>query len=106
MTLMIGLGLSFQLPVIMFILAKIGIAGPKEMRKWRKYAFLVLLIVSAIITPSTDPYNMAIVAIPLVILYEVGIIISSIFAKTGLRTKPETEEGIADIELVEKADDV
>lgn len=118
MTLMIGLGLSFQLPVIMFILAKIGIVGPKDMRKWRKYAFLVLLIAAAIITPSTDPYNMAIVAIPLVVLYEVGIIISSIFAKTGLRTKNTAVDDVEDIEhftdadlveakdAVEKADDV
>lgn len=110
LTLMIGLGLAFQLPVIMFILAKIGIAGPKEMRKWRKYAFLGLLIVSAIITPSTDPFNMAIVAIPLVILYEAGIIISSLFAKTGIRNAPQTAEGVsiedAEISLVEKADDV
>jgi sec-independent protein translocase protein TatC len=108
LTLMIGLGLAFQLPVIMFILAKIGIAGPKEMRKWRKYAFLGLLVVSAIITPSTDPFNMAIVAIPLVILYEAGIIISSIFAKTGVRTKAPKDEEIEDAEVtaIEKADNV
>lgn len=110
MTLMIGLGLSFQLPVIMFIVAKIGIVSPASMRKWRKYAFLVLLVAAAIITPSTDPYNMAIVAIPLVILYEVGIIISSIFAKTGLRNAPvaagDGDIEDADISDVEKADDV
>lgn len=104
LTLMIGLGLAFQLPVIMFILAKIGIVGPKEMRKWRKYAFLGLLVVSAIITPSTDPFNMAIVAIPLVILYELGIIISSIFAKTGLRTKNATVESVDEIEHFDDAD--
>ncbi|HWV24632.1 MAG TPA: twin-arginine translocase subunit TatC [Thermomicrobiales bacterium] len=85
MTLMIGLGLAFQLPVIMFIVAKIGIFTPKQMRKVRKYAFIILLIAAAIITPSTDPYNMAIVAVPLIILYELGIIIASVFAKTGLR---------------------
>jgi sec-independent protein translocase protein TatC len=102
LTLMIGLGLAFQLPVIMFIIAKIGIAGPKEMRKWRKYAFMLLLVASAIITPSTDPYNMAIVAIPLIVLYEVGIIISSIFAKTGFRNA-----STADVDpAIEKATDV
>jgi sec-independent protein translocase protein TatC len=85
LTLMIGLGLSFQLPVIMFVLAKIGIVSAKKMREWRRYAYLCLVIVAAVITPSTDPINMAIVAIPLVILYEAGVIISSIFAKTGLR---------------------
>lgn len=108
MTLMIGLGLAFQLPVIMFILAKIGIAGPDLMRKYRKYAFLVLLVAAAIITPSTDPYNMAIVAVPLVVLYEVGIILSSIFAKTGLRNQPTTPEGVEveETSAIEKADDI
>jgi sec-independent protein translocase protein TatC len=100
LTLMVGLGLAFQLPVVMFIVAKIGVITPKQMRKWRKYAFMLLLVAAAIITPSTDPYNMAIVAIPLIILYEVGIIISSIFAKTGLRSKPE----IDDIEAIEAKD--
>ncbi len=90
LTLMIGLGVAFQLPVIMFILSKLGIARPYQMRKWRKYAFLLLLVASAIITPSTDPYNMAIVAVPLIVLYEVGIIISSVFAKTPLQTKNAT----------------
>jgi sec-independent protein translocase protein TatC len=92
LTLMIGLGLAFQLPVIMFLLAKIGIVSPRTMRKWRKYSYMVLLVAAAIITPSTDPYNMAIVAIPLVILYEVGIIISAIFAKTGIRNAHEGQE--------------
>jgi sec-independent protein translocase protein TatC len=84
-TLMMGLGISFQLPVVMFILAKIGIVTPKKMRQWRKYAFLLIMIASAVITPSTDPINLMLVAIPLTILYEAGILISSIFAKTSLR---------------------
>lgn len=92
LTLMIGLGLSFQLPVIMFVLAKIGIVSPKKMREWRRYAYLCLTILAAVITPSTDPINMAIVAIPLVILYEGGVIISSIFAKTSLRSATIDEE--------------
>jgi len=81
LTLMIGLGLAFQLPVVMFILAKLGVASPQKMRSSRKYAILVLLILSAVITPSTDPFNMAIVAVPLLILYEAGIIVAGIFAK-------------------------
>ncbi len=96
LTLMIGLGLSFQLPVIMFVLAKIGIVSPAKMVEWRRYAYLMLTIVAAVITPSTDPINMAIVAIPLVILYEAGVIISRIFAKTGLRNAdPEPDEAAA-----------
>lgn len=110
LTLMIGLGLAFQLPIIMFILSKLGIARPDQMRKWRKYAFLVLMVAAAIITPSTDPYNMAVVAVPLVVLYEVGIIISSLFAKTTVSGRATTPEGItvedAEIAEVEKPDDV
>jgi sec-independent protein translocase protein TatC len=91
LTLMMGLGLAFQLPVVMFVLAKIGIVSAQKMRDYRKYAYLVLVIVAAIITPSTDPINMAIVALPLVILYEFGAIISRFFAKTGLRQEAENE---------------
>ncbi len=85
LTLMMGLGISFQLPVVMFILAKIGIVTPKKLRQWRRYAFLLIMIASAIITPSTDPINLMMVAVPLSILYELGIIISAVFAKTSMR---------------------
>lgn len=81
LTLMIGLGLSFQLPVVMFVLAKLNIVSPKRMAKYRRYAAMVILVLSAIITPSTDPFNMAFVAIPLLALYEVGIIVSRAFAR-------------------------
>ena len=82
LTLMVGLGLAFQLPVVMFILAKLGVASPQKLRAFRKYAVLILLIVSAVITPSTDPINMAVVAVPLLILYEAGIIVARMFART------------------------
>jgi sec-independent protein translocase protein TatC len=86
LALMMGLGISFQLPVIMFVVAKIGIVTPANMRKWRKYAYLAIMILAAIITPTSDPINLAFVAVPLLILYEAGIIISLMFAKTSLRT--------------------
>jgi sec-independent protein translocase protein TatC len=84
MTLMLGLAVAFQIPVVMFILAKINLVTPRKMASVRRYAFLVILIISAIITPSTDPINMAIVAVPLYVLYEFGIIIARIFAKTPI----------------------
>ncbi len=90
LTLMLGLGLAFQLPVVMFILAKLGVASPEKMRSFRKYAILILLVLSAVITPSTDPFNMAIVAVPLLLLYEAGIVIARIFAR-----KPVEEQAPA-----------
>jgi sec-independent protein translocase protein TatC len=82
MTLILGLALSFQIPVVMFILAKINLVSAKKMGAIRKYAFIVILILAAIITPSTDPINMSIVAVPLYVLYEFGIVIAKIFART------------------------
>lgn len=82
LTLMIGLGFAFQMPVVMFILAKMRIVGPKRMAKYRRFAFIGILIAAAVITPSTDPINMGIVAIPLALLYEVGIILARLFGGT------------------------
>jgi sec-independent protein translocase protein TatC len=93
MTLVLGLALAFQIPVVMFILAKINLVSPKKMGAVRKYAFIVILILAAIITPSTDPINMSIVAVPLYILYEFGIIISKIFARTPVGVFAGTSEG-------------
>jgi sec-independent protein translocase protein TatC len=90
LTLMLGLGLAFQLPLVMFILAKLGVASPAKMRSFRKYAILILLILSAIITPSTDPFNMAIVFVPLYLLYEIGIVISRLFARTPVESPAGT----------------
>lgn len=69
-------GLIFELPVVIFFLSKIGIVTPQFLRKYRKHAVVVILIIAAIITPP-DIFSQILVTIPLVILYEVGIIISS-----------------------------
>jgi sec-independent protein translocase protein TatC len=88
LTLMIGLGAAFQLPVVMFLLSKLNIVSPKKMSQYRRYAFLIILVASAIITPSTDPINMAFVAMPLTLLYEVGIVVSRLFAKPTRANPP------------------
>lgn len=88
LTLMLGLALAFQIPVIMFILAKLNLVTPKKMASVRRYAAVIVLILAAVITPSTDPINMMIVAIPLYLLYEGGIIVSRIFARTPVSRTP------------------
>jgi sec-independent protein translocase protein TatC len=90
LTLMIGLAIAFQLPVVMFLLAKLGVATPQKMRSFWKYALLVIFIASAIITPSTDPFNMMIVAVPLMLLYWVGVVLAYLFAR-----KPASPKGRA-----------
>jgi sec-independent protein translocase protein TatC len=77
LTLTIGSGIIFQLPVIIFILSKLGVMTPQFMRKSRRYAAVLILVVAAVVTPTADPYTMLIVAFPLFLLYELSIMISA-----------------------------
>ena len=83
LTVMIGLGIAFQIPVVMFLLAKLNLVSPKRMSQYRKYAAMAILIIAAIITPTPDPFNMFFVAFPLLLLYEVGILIARVFARSS-----------------------
>ncbi|MEE2772919.1 MAG: twin-arginine translocase subunit TatC [Bacteroidota bacterium] len=73
-------GLIFELPILIYFLTKVGVVTPQFLKTYRKYALVVVLVVSAIITPP-DIVSQIIVAIPVLILYEVSIIISSIMYK-------------------------
>lgn len=68
-------GIIFELPIIIYILTKLGLVTPEMLRKYRKFALIIVLTVSAIITPP-DVASQIIVAIPILILYEVSIFIS------------------------------
>lgn len=70
--LILGTGLAFQLPLAMFFLAKVGLMGPDFLRRNRKYAIVIILIVAGIITPP-DVISQVICTIPLMILYEISI---------------------------------
>ena len=76
MTLMLGVGLMFELPLVIFILSKIGVVNTRRLTSIRKYAFIGVMIASAIITPTPDPFNMMLVAVPMYGLYELGVLLS------------------------------
>ncbi len=73
----LGCGLAFELPVLAFILTKIGLITPKYLRSTRKYAIVIILIVAAFITPSPDWMSQLIVFAPLWLLYELSILVSA-----------------------------
>jgi sec-independent protein translocase protein TatC len=77
-------GIVFELPIIVYFLAKIGIVGPATLKSIRKIAYVVILIVAAIITPP-DVTSQIIVSIPLFILYEISIIIASRIEKNKIK---------------------
>jgi len=83
-------GLIFELPILIYFLTKIGLVTPEFLRKYRKYALVVVLILSAIITPP-DIASQIIVAIPILILYQVSIYISKVVLKKQ-KKKEEKEK--------------
>lgn len=78
---MLAAGVVFELPMISFFLSKLGILTPKFMRKYRRHAIVIILVLAAILTPGTDPVSQVILAVPLVLLYEISIFISRISYK-------------------------
>jgi sec-independent protein translocase protein TatC len=85
----VGIGVLFQMPLLVMVLARIGIVTGKFLKKYRRHAFVVILIAAAIITPSTDPFSLTIVTIPLYTLYEASIIIASRINKRQARQQKE-----------------
>jgi sec-independent protein translocase protein TatC len=75
--LILGCGIAFEMPVIAFVLTKIGLITPRFLKTYRKYAYVSILIIAAIITPSGDWTSQMIVFIPLALLYELSVVISS-----------------------------
>lgn len=78
---MLAAGVVFELPMISFFLSKLGILTPKFMRKYRRHAIVIILVLAAFLTPGADPVSQVILAIPLVLLYEISIFISKISSK-------------------------
>jgi sec-independent protein translocase protein TatC len=77
----LGLGIIFEIPALIFVLARIGlVSGPFLLRNTR-YAILIAFIVAAVITPTTDIPNMMMMAVPMVALYLLGVVVAYVFGK-------------------------
>ena len=82
----IPVGLAFELPIVVYFLAKLGIIGPEVMKKFRREAFLVIFIIAAIITPP-DALTQILVGIPMFILYEISITVAARVVKDNATPK-------------------
>ena len=90
----LAFGLVFELPVVITLLSMIGVVTPQFLSKNRKYAILINFIIAAILTPTPDVVNQALMAGPLIVLYEVGILAARIFGRKKREpvAVPETAE--------------
>jgi sec-independent protein translocase protein TatC len=74
-TLTFLMGIFFQLPILAWFLGKLGIVNSEFMKKYRRHAIVAILIIAAIITPTTDVFTLTIVSLPIYLLYELSILI-------------------------------
>jgi len=88
-TITLGTGIIFELPIVIYILSRIGIMTPQFMRTYRKYAFIIILIIAAIVTPTADALTMLTVTFPLVLLYEISIFIAEGVQKRKIKKEKE-----------------
>jgi sec-independent protein translocase protein TatC len=90
-TLTLATGAVFELPILIYILANLGILTAKIMRSTRRYAIVIILIVAAVVTPTPDMLTMTVVSIPLFVLYEVGILVAAVVEKRKLKRAQELD---------------
>lgn len=87
-SLMFWMGVVFQIPIVLFALARFGVVTPRWLSRFRRYFVVVAFVAAAIITPTFDPVNQSLVAVPIIILYELGILL----ARLGDRLRRGAEE--------------
>lgn len=88
-TFLIAFGVAFELPILAIVLTRIGIVNHTMLRKGWRIALVAIMVAAAVITPTPDPGNMLLVAVPLYVLYELSVILSRVF-----RVIPATEQAI------------
>ena len=76
--LLFWVGVTFETPLLVFFLAKLGVVTPEMLARYRKYAIVAIAVLAAVITPTPDPFNMMVVMVPLLILYEIGVLLAKL----------------------------
>lgn len=81
MALILGFGIIFEFPLAVFLLARLGIVTSRMLREKRRYAILISAIAAAVITPTADAISMMFMFVPLIVFYELGILVAWVFGK-------------------------
>jgi sec-independent protein translocase protein TatC len=90
MKFLLAFGISFEMPVFMFFLTKMGVVNATMLSRQRRYAILIIFIAAAVLTPSPDVLSQILMAVPLMLLYEVSIVVSKIAGRKK-KTDPAEE---------------
>ena len=90
LAMLLGFGIIFEVPVVIAFLSIIGLVDYKFLAKYRRHAVIVNVLVAAVVTPTGDPFNLALMAVPMIAFYEIGIILARILGKKPV-AEPEAE---------------
>ena len=83
MLMVLAFGIIFELPLILTLLAMMGVVDHKFLSKYRRHAIVVNVLIAAFVTPTGDPFNLALMALPMMVCYELGVLGARIFGKKG-----------------------
>lgn len=93
LTLLFWMGIVFEIPVVLFFLSKIGVVTPEFLARQRRYAIVIAFILGALITPTFDPINQTLVALPIIALYEISIWLAKLGGKNRDKNPREANIG-------------
>jgi sec-independent protein translocase protein TatC len=79
--LMVAFGVTFEFPVVLVALEIAGVLTPAKLSKWRRWAIIGMVLFAAVVTPSSDPFSMLALAIPLLLFYEASIVVGKLLGK-------------------------
>jgi sec-independent protein translocase protein TatC len=90
-TLVLWMGIIFQTPLIVFLIARLGLVTPPQLSKARRMVWFLAVVFAAIITPTTDPVTLLLVTGPFIALYEIGLLLSRVAARQRSRDKADSD---------------
>lgn len=90
---MVAFGVGFQFPIVVVFLQLVGVVDPKQLSQFRRFAVVIIFVVAAVITPSADPISLFALAIPMVVFYELSIVIGRVALKRRAKQATQAEVG-------------
>jgi sec-independent protein translocase protein TatC len=81
LAMLLGFGVVFEVPVVIAFLSMVGLVSAAQLAKYRRYAIIANVLAAALITPTGDPLNLALMAVPMIVFYEIGIVLARILGK-------------------------
>jgi sec-independent protein translocase protein TatC len=91
---MLAFGIGFEFPIVLIFLQLVGLVTPQKLASWRRYAIVGIVILVAVITPSGDPYSLALLSVPMYVFYEASILFGRLLQRRRARTDDDLDAPI------------